>query len=451
MATRILPGVDIAVIKEIVPQQLNPSGVVGMIGTTEKGPLMEPVHVSTYKEFTEKFGSSTEYSITKDVKQAFQNGVYEVVVVSVPSSGGEKASAILKNKKDKDAVKLKAKSEGDCGNEISIKVEESGDATTLIITDGKNIETWENLVMDATSDRNLVDFINKNSKLVDAEDLGAKTKFPDNNLAVTECKLSGGIKGKEPSKKAYEDALEKLESEPDVDMVLACDVSDPEIHALIDAHCKNMSKNAKPRIGIGTVSKGEDVKDIIKRTNVLNSDRFVLVAPYGVAGAVAGLISRLNYYESPTFKVITGISDIEKHYTPAELSELLKAGILAIEVQRDRGIIVEKGISTSKEQISVTRVADHAVRGVKNISDNFIGTLNNPTGRSALKEKITEFFIRMTNEGSIVPSTDLKEPPFLVDVYCSELDFAQGIVRVDIAVRPVRAIDYIYATILVEM
>lgn len=450
--TRILPGVEIEVIKEIVPQQLNPSGVVGMIGTTEKGPLMEPVHIGTYKEFTEKFGSSTDYSVTKDVKQAFQNGVYEIVVVSVPSSGGEKASVILKNKKDKDTVKLEAHGEGDYGNEISVKVEERIDAVTLIITDGKNIEAWENLVMDTNSDKNLVDFINKNSKLINAVDLGAKTKFPDSNLAVTECKLSGGIKGKEPSKKAYEDALEKLESESDVDMVLACDVSDPEIHALIDSHCKNMSKNAKPRFGIGTVSKGEDIKDILKRTNVLSSDRIVLVAPYGVAGAVAGLISSLNYYASPTFKALSGIADIEKHYSPAELSELLKAGILAIEIQRGRGIIVEKGISTSKEQISVTRVADHAVRGVKNISDNFIGTLNNPTGRSALKEKITEFFIRMAiNDGSIVPSTDLKEPAFLVDVYSSELDFAQGIVRVDIAVRPVRAIDYIYATILVEM
>jgi hypothetical protein len=49
-----------------------------------------------------------------------------------------------------------------------------------------------------------------------------------------------------------------------------------------------------------------------------------------------------------------------------------------------------------------------------------------------------------------VPSTDGKETAFLVDVYSSQLDFAQGIVRVDIAVRPVRAMDYIYATINVQ-
>ncbi len=56
----------------------------------------------------------------------------------------------------------------------------------------------------------------------------------------------------------------------------------------------------------------------------------------------------------------------------------------------------------------------------------------------------------MEREGSIVPSTDGVEPAYLIDVFSSESDFGQGIVRVDLAVRPVRAMDYIYATIKVE-
>ena len=59
-------------------------------------------------------------------------------------------------------------------------------------------------------------------------------------------------------------------------------------------------------------------------------------------------------------------------------------------------------------------------------------------------------FTRMTNAGALVPSTDGTDPPFLVDVYSTQQDFAQGIVRIDIAVRPVRAIDFIYATIRVK-
>jgi hypothetical protein len=211
-----------------------------------------------------------------------------------------------------------------------------------------------------------------------------------------------------------------------------------------------MSRDAKNRIGIGTVAPGEKIEDIVKRTEVLASDRFVIVAPFGVAGGVAGLISKLNYYDSPTFKPLTGIAELETRYTPSQLMELLKAGILPVEARRGRGIIVVKGISTSKEQISVTRIADHAVRGAKNVCENFIGTLNTSGGRTALREKLTEFLLTMEREESIVPSVDGKEPPFLVDAYSSELDFAQGIVRVDIAVRPVRAMDYIYATITVQ-
>ena len=58
--------------------------------------------------------------------------------------------------------------------------------------------------------------------------------------------------------------------------------------------------------------------------------------------------------------------------------------------------------------------------------------------------------LQMERDGALVPSTDGKDPAFSVDVYSTQADFANGIVRIDIAIRPVRAIDYIYATILVK-
>lgn len=413
--------------------------------------------MGSYKEFADKFGSGEQYSITREAKQAFQNGVFEIVVNSISGSEGSKASITLKDHKDRNTVRITAKKLGEAGNNITIKIEESplpeegnsSESVNVFITDGTTIEPFDNLVMDPSSDFHLVDYINKKSSLVTAEDSHSTSKAPNNNPAAIETNLSGGAMGK-ISKKDFEAALDKLESDPDVDIVVACDVSDPDIHAIVEAHCKKMSTDAKNRIGLGTVSSGESISDISNRTKVLSSDRFVLVAPYGNLGALAGLVSRLNYFESPTFKPISGISKLEKNYTPSEQMELLKSGVIPLEAQRGRGIIVVKGISTSKEQISVTRIADHSVRGVKNIADMFIGTLNNQSGRIALKGKITEFLMGMEREGSIVPSTDGKEPAFLLDVYSSESDFSQGIVKVDLAVRPVRAMDYIYATIKVE-
>ncbi len=448
---RIIPGVEVQVVKEIVPQQLHPAGIVGLVGPAEKGPILIPTPLTSYREFAEKFGSSSDYALTRDAKLCFQNGVAEVFATRIVAAGGKDSSLTLKDHRKKNSVKLLSKLPGEAGNAIRVVVAKgmSENSVRLEISDGGKMETWDNLVMIPGNEFYVIDFLNRNSKLVSAEDLGSISTFPDNNPSPLEEMLSGGTSGV-LKKEDYEVALEKLEMEPDVDVVYACDVSDPAIHAVVDAHCKNMSRDAKNRIGIGTVATGEDVKSIVKRTEVLASDRFVIVAPHGVAGAVAGLISRLNYFESPTFKALTGIADLERRYTPAEQMELIKAGICCLDAIRGRGIVVVKGITTSSEQISVMRVADRAVRGVKNIADNFIGTLNSPGGRMALRERLTEFFISMEREGAIVPSTDLKHPAFLVDVYSSEMDFAQGIVRTDIAVRPVRAMDYIYATITVQ-
>jgi len=449
---RVIPGVEIKVVKEIIPPPPYPSGVVALVGAMEKGPVMEPTHVGSWKEFTELFGANLDYAVTQDAKQSFLNGVFEVVVTRTLGKGGKEAVLTLKDTKKVPTVELQARKVGEAGNSIRVKVEkgESENTVSLMVTDGEVIEVLDNLDMDPKSARYLVDYVNQNSGLVEVGDLKSLTGFPGSNPALVEDALTGGKEPGAPTKEDYDAALEKLEAEPEVDMVAAPDVSDPAIHALIEAHCVNMSTEAMGRIGIGTVRKDEAIKDIIKRTEVLSSDRFVIVAPYGIAGAVAGLVSKLSYFESPTFKPLTGVSELEKAYTPSQLRQLLNAGILPLMAQRGRGIIVVKGITTSKEQISVMRTVDQAVRMVKAIGEQFIGTLNNATGRSALKEKLTEVLIRMEKDGAIVPSTDLTEPSFVVDVYSSQLDFAQGIVRIDLAVRPVRAIDYIYATVVVQ-
>jgi hypothetical protein len=433
---------------------------LGILGTAEKGPVLMPTPVTSFREFQDKFGSDPNQSLTKDARLAFLNGVFEVFATRIEAAGSQSASAVLKNTDGEDAVRIDAKDPGEAGNKIKVGVIKgtASGSVGMQVTNGVTFEVFDNLVTDKTSDTYVVDLLNNRSKLVAATDLKKEPKASreakdvkpvKKNLATGELTLSGGLTAK-PELKDYEKALEMLEMEEDVDLVYAADSWDPKVHALVDAHCQNMSKDAKNRIGIGTVGPGEAIADITNRMSVLASDRFVLVAPYGVAGAVAGLISKLNYYESPTFKALTGVAEIETRYTPAQLMELLKNGVLALEARRGRGIIVEKGIMTSKEQISVMRIADHAVRGAKNVAENFIGTLNTPGGRTALREKLTEFFLSMAKEESIVPSVDLKEPPFLVDVYSSEMDFAQGVVRADIAVRPVRAMDYIYATITVE-
>ena len=220
------------------------------------------------------------------------------------------------------------------------------------------------------------------------------------------------------------------------------------------AHAVAMADNAAPRIAFGSVTAAEanNLDQIREHSALVRSRRFVLVSPPGAEGAVAGLVGRLNPQESPTFKPVPLFGVAPARYRESELNRLLGSttNLLVVQERVGRGVVVLRGLDTSGDQISVTRVADIAIRETKAISENFIGQLNSAEARLALKQQIVATFTRMEREGALVPSTDGTDPAFLVDVYSTQLDFAQGIVRVDIAIRPVRSIDFIYATIRVK-
>jgi hypothetical protein len=239
-------------------------------------------------------------------------------------------------------------------------------------------------------------------------------------------------------------------------MVIAAlrDFSDPakvtRVYGEVISHCNNLSDECKGRIGLGQVPDAGTTETNVQLASNLVSDRFVMVAPHGVVGAVAGLVGNLPYFHSPTFKRVSGLGELPS-LSVEDQKALLKGYVVPVVLERGRGTIVLRGLTTDGDQINVRRVADRAVRTMKMIGDLFIGQLNTADGRNALKQKLTEALVQMQKDGAIVPSTDGKDPAFKVEVYSSQADFALGIVRVNMAVRPVRAIDYIYATITVQV
>jgi hypothetical protein len=258
----------------------------------------------------------------------------------------------------------------------------------------------------------------------------------------------------------YQTAIELLSDDPRIDLVLASfepareKAQAVEIHQSLLGHAVAMTDAGAPRIAFGSIVPGDadDLDGIRDHAAAVRNRRFVLVAPPGAAGVVAGLIGRMEPQESPTFKSAQLLGIAPASFRESELNRLLGAStnLLVVQQRVGRGVIVLKGIDTSGDQISVTRVADRAIRETKAISENFIGRLNSADAREALKQQLIATFTRMERAGALVPSTDGTDPAFLVDVFSTQQDFAQGIVRVDIAVRPVRAIDYVYATIRVK-
>ena len=480
--TRIIPGVQVTVVKEVVPPQLAPSGVLGIIGITEKVPETTK-RASSWSTFIDIFGPGSAFSMP-EARHALQNGAFQLVVCPVGADKGTEASVVIPLQ----WPEIKAVKEGNKVISKALPVKED----KLILT-ARAAGVWANQLKAVPVTRTTADGqrvfdlsiqrpdgeyeMHRNLSLTDGnvrhvhkalEDGSAIAKSADTSknaaagtLVDTNDPSAGKyyelVGGADAGAADYASALMALRDEPDVDMVLAAvqDFSNTAkvstIYDNIISHCQNMSTDSKGRIGFGQVPPDADSDMAKTMINNLVSDRFVLLAPHGVVGAVAGKVGGLSYFQSPTFKNVAGLGAFDPRLTVDDQRELLKAHVVPVVNERGRGIIVLRGLTTDGDQINVRRVADRAVRGVKMIGDLFIGRLNTADGRTALKQKLVEFLVQMEKDGAIVPSTDGSDPAFKVDVYSSQADFALGVVRIDMAVRPVRAIDFIYATVLVQV
>lgn len=376
-------------------------------------------------------------------------------VLDVPESGG--AARTLMQLLPADEIEP-------AGLSVVISPPQAGAFTVEVHRNGLQ-ERFTGLLLNPDSDRYLPYVLLTQSRFVRVRPLSSMpegSRLPSAAANVAQPRPFAG--GGAPTVQQYRDAIDRLADDPRIDLVVAAcdpgltDAQVRQIHQQLAAHSTAMADAGAPRIAFGSITAAEDQNNdgrlgrIRDHAASSRSRRFVLCSPAGSEGAVAGLIGRMNPQDSPTFKPCP-LFDLEAaRYRASELDRLLgsSTNLLVVQDRVGRGVVVLKGIDTTGDQISVTRVADQATRETKAIAENFIGRLNSEDARVALKQQIVATFLRMERAGALVPSTDGKDPAFLVDVYSTQQDFAQGIVRIDIAVRPVRAIDYIYATIRVK-
>lgn len=578
MPDRVIPGVQVTVVKDVVVPQLSPAGVLGVVGLVET-PSAGVQRCATWRRFEAVYGKGSGNSMP-EARAALENGVTELVVVPVAADSAVSARGSLPLGAD-GSLALVARAPGSWANGVAaavthkqrggqtiafdLELRTAGQATgegelfqSLQLLPGFSRSLGEVLaarggvvVLDASQSgtvsadgvagvtltegqtQTLLRLGNTEAMRLRASqpvqltvaaqpgsgtaytvtltrsadgttllsrafdlrsgpllavgeieqgcpDAGALfhaldslpevdvelTLWPTATTARSPRTLSGG---QDASSKAYIDALDALRDEPDVDLVCAAvqlpspaDEQDRAtraanllktrlVYSAIVSHCELMAGESKGRLGFGQVPPGSDVTAGVELADSLVSDRFVLVSPHGAVGAVAGRVGSLPYFQSPTMKTLAGLAQPSARHGQEDQKALLTGRLVPVALERGRGVVVVKGITTDGEQLSVRRVADRASRGVRLIGELFIGRLNNADGRAALRQKLSEFLVQMQRDGAIVPSTDGQSPAFQLDVYSSQDDFSKGIVRVDLAVRPVRAIDYIYATLLVQV
>ena len=336
------------------------------------------------------------------------------------------------------------------------------DGTTPVVqlsvfVGGELVEAYADATMDPDDERYLPRLLEDESQLLRALDLSLRSRTTSLPAGTSRLfRLEGGMS---PSADDYQDALDRLEMAEEVDLVIAS-VADQHPDAEVRTVHQAVAPTARrwptsPATASGSARSPTRRRAtcgmVLDHADDVRSDHFVLSAPARTEGALAGLLGRQDYFQSPTFKTIASL-DAPAGPVPRRRSSRSwsRGNVVAINERRRLGIIVIKGVLTSGRQINVQRTANKAVREVKAIADRYIGLLNNDGNRNSLLQQVTAMLLQMELDGALVPSTDGLDPAFKVDVRSSQNDFASGIVRVDIAIRPVRSIDYVYATILVR-
>jgi len=266
---------------------------------------------------------------------------------------------------------------------------------------------------------------------------------------------SNGETAKDPE---YKDGLDLLLNE-DAHIIVGAGRTETFADEL-NGHCQLASSDAIRRDRIAVVGPGLGTSLDNLRGHNVNSDRVVFAAPgivFGdaaagvdvtlpgayTAAAIAGLLSSYPPHVSLTNKTLS-VSDVETHFTPPELTQLVQARLLAVEAKQ--GIRVVQGITTSTNtawhQITTRRIVDYAKFGVRSAALPYIGLLNNERVRNALRTTIASFLNGMVSDEMLI-SYDL-------DVSATREQQRQGIVAVTMILRPTFSIDFIKVTMFLE-
>ena len=203
---------------------------------------------------------------------------------------------------------------------------------------------------------------------------------------------------------------------------------------------------------------GEDVEAITEQ--VASNDRIILVAPaiqafdaaagepvvlpasYSAA-AVAGLLSSLAPQTSPTNKVLAGVTRLPQRFSYAETVQLVNAGVLVLEQRQ--GVRVVRGLTTDPgpfRQITTRRITDFAKAGIRSVSNQFVGRLNNQRVRKALQGALDGFLTTMVLDEQLVTYT--------LAVTATRQDEIAGRAIVNAVLQPTFSIDFVAVTLVLE-
>jgi hypothetical protein len=254
MGGLIIPGVQVSVVKEVLPQQLAPSGILGIVGFTEKVPDGGVERAGNWNRLKEVFGAGTALSLP-EARQALDNGASQLVVAPLAADAGARSTVTVPKDDTGDSFTLTARAAGTWSNGVKVRLtrrDTPGGTGVLDVKvlrpDGSELESHRGLTVGAGGDRDVERALERSSVI--------RASAVDGWPKAGEYALAGGA---DATPEQYAAALARLAGEPDVDMVIAAvqDFTDKnavvQIYSDVIAHCDNLSRESKGRLGLGQV------------------------------------------------------------------------------------------------------------------------------------------------------------------------------------------------------
>jgi tail sheath protein len=449
------------------------TGNVGAVGTASRGPVDEVVILGSYAEALATFGAPDPFpanpaatahlTLVRTLEQVFAGGastVYAVRVASLAAATTMRSMTWRVTAGAAELFTLTATSAGSWANAIAATLVAGADGgpARLTLQLGRVREIFE-----AATASDLAREVNEDSSLVRASAVvAANAATPPTAIAAAAADNQGGPDGAGSMGTLIPeiaDGLALLEGE-EVNLVVIAGYGADQAGAVALAHLERTESAGHERIAVlGTRS--DQLAGIAQDAAATSNGRIVLVAP-GItapdaaqanaplvrlppayaAALVTGKLASLAPHVSLTNKDVAA-QGLTQLYSRAEQKQLLQNRIMVL--FRNLGFRALRGLTTDDgpfRQISVRRIVDYAKAGVRKGSNPYIGRLNNPRVRAALRATLDGFLAQMVQDEMLTGYT--------LDVSATRRQEIEGICAVTMTLQPTFSIDFIRVTMILQ-
>lgn len=447
------------------------TGNLGVVGTANRGPLDEVVILGSSADALAVFGTPDAFpgdpagtahlTLARTLEQLFAGGastVYAVRVASLAAGVDMRSMTWRVTAGAANLFTLTATSPGTWANSIQATLTPGADGgpARLVLQLGRVREAFE-----ATTAERLAREVNEESSLVRAGAVADANAAPTGITPAADPDRGGpdGAGSMGTLIPQIADGLELLEGE-EVNIIVIAGYGADAAGAAVLTHLERTESAGRERIAIlGTRS--DELAGIAQDSAAIGNGRVVLVAPgllandaarpnapqielpppYAAA-LVAGKLASLAPHISLTNKDVPA-SGLTQLYSRAQQKQLLQDRIMVL--FRNLGFRALRGLTTDPgpfRQISVRRTVDLAKAGVRKGANPYIGRLNNPRVRTALRATLDGFLAQMVQDEMLTAYT--------LDVSATRRQEIEGICAVTMTLQPTFSIDFIRVTMILQ-